>query len=136
MTPITIQTRVRALIEKVWSHYTQPQHITKWNAASPDWHTPRATNDLRPGGSFSCRMEAKDGSAGFDFTGTYDEVKPNELIRYTMEDGRKASVTFVQDGDAVRVVTTFDPESENPPEMQRGGWQSILDSFKSYVEAT
>jgi uncharacterized protein YndB with AHSA1/START domain len=136
MTPITIQTRVRALIEKVWSHYTQPQHITKWNAASPDWHTPRATNDLRPGGSFSCRMEAKDGSAGFDFAGVYDEVKPNELIRYTMEDGRKVSVTFVQDGDAVRVVTTFDPESENPPEMQRGGWQSILDSFKSYVEAT
>lgn len=134
MNPITVETSIKAPIEKVWKCFTEPEHITKWNAASPDWHSPRAMNDVRTGGIFNVRMEARDGSEGFDFTGTYTEVVPHELIRYTMSDGRKVSVTFVLEGEGVRIVETFDPETENPPEMQRAGWQSILDSFRKYVE--
>ncbi|OAT85384.1 polyketide cyclase [Bacillus sp. MKU004] len=131
---ITIQTTVQAPVEKVWAYWTEPNHITKWNAASDDWHTPFAENDLRIGGKFLSRMEAKDGSFGFDFGGTYDEVKANEVIAYSMEDGRTVSITFKANGDKTEIVETFDPESENPVDMQRQGWQAILDRFKSYVE--
>lgn len=136
VTPITIETTVQAPVEKVWDTWTQPEHITQWNAASEDWHTPSATNDLRTGGSFTSRMEAKDGSVGFDFGGTYDEVVPHKVIRYTMEDGRQVSVRFDTQGDTTKIVETFDAESQNSVEMQRSGWQSILDNFKRYAETT
>lgn len=132
---ITIETHVRAPLAKVWSDFTSPEAVKVWNAASDDWHTTEARNDVRTGGTFFSRMEAKDGSDGFDFTGTYDEVIEHERIAYTMEDGRKVTVTFTPDETGVRVVETFDPESENPREMQQAGWQAILDNFKKYVEA-
>jgi uncharacterized protein YndB with AHSA1/START domain len=133
--PITIETTVNAPVEKVWQYWSAPEHITKWCAASEDWHTPRAENDLRTGGKFNSRMEAKDGSFGFDFGGVYDNVKPYEIIDYTMGDGRTVKVRFSKEGDKTKVVETFEPESANPIEMQRGGWQAILDNFKKYVEA-
>src|SRR5690606_25684037 len=115
---ITIQTTINASIQKVWDFYTSPEHITQWNNASPDWHSPRAENDLRVGGRFNYRMEAKDGSEGFDFTGTYDEVGSG-VIKYTMDDGRKVSVQMNGDENETEVSITFDPESENTPELQR-----------------
>jgi len=134
-TSITVENTVNAPVEKVWELWTAPEHITKWNNASDDWHTTRAENDLRAGGKFLSRMEAKDGSFGFDFEGTYDEVRPNEAIVYTIADGRRVEVIFTSAGDSTKVVETFEAESENPIEMQRGGWQAILDSFKKYAEA-
>ncbi|QWC21101.1 SRPBCC family protein [Bacillus haikouensis] len=131
---ITIQTTVQAPVEKVWAYWTEPNHITKWNAASDDWHTPFAENDLRIGGKFLSRMEAKDGSFGFDFGGTYDDVKANEVIAYSMEEGRTVSITFKGHGNETEIVETFDPDSENPVDMQQQGWQAILDRFKNYVE--
>ncbi|MEP7237445.1 MAG: SRPBCC domain-containing protein [Ferruginibacter sp.] len=134
-TAITIETSVNAPVEKVWEYWNEPAHITQWCSASPEWHTPRAENDLRVGGKFSSRMEAKDGSMGFDFGGVYDEVKTNERISYTIGDGRKVSITFDSNGDVTKVTETFQAEDENPVEMQRGGWQAILDNFKKYTEA-
>jgi uncharacterized protein YndB with AHSA1/START domain len=134
-TKVTVETTVNAPVEKVWETWSQPQHITRWCAASDDWHAPRAENDLRKGGKFSTRMEAKDGSFGFDFGGIYDEVKKNELIEYTMGDGRKVQVTFTKQGSSTKVVETFEAENTNPVEMQRGGWQAILDNFKKYTES-
>jgi uncharacterized protein YndB with AHSA1/START domain len=131
---ITIQTVVKAPEGKVWQLWTEPRHITKWNAASEDWHTPRAENDIRAGGRFSARMEAKDGSFGFDFDGVYDTVIPNKLIEYKLCDGRKVKITFTAKGNETTVTETFDAESENPVELQRTGWQAILDHFKSYAE--
>jgi uncharacterized protein YndB with AHSA1/START domain len=133
-TVITVETKVNAPIDKVWAYWSQPQHITKWCNASPDWHTPRAENDLREGGSFSTRMEAKDGSFGFDFGGIYDSVIPNQYIEYTIGDGRKVKIDFTVEDNATKIIESFDAESENPVEMQRGGWQSILDNFKNYTE--
>jgi len=132
---ITIESTVKAPVEKVWKLWTLPEHITKWNNASADWFTPKAENDLREGGKFVFRMEARDGSFGFDFLGVYDEVKPNELITYTMGDGRKAKITFSFSENETKIVETFEAENENPIEMQRGGWQAILDNFKKYVES-
>ncbi|MNE28800.1 hypothetical protein D3C87_26790 [compost metagenome] len=132
---ITVQSKVNAPVEKVWDYWNAPEHIMKWNSASPDWHTPKSENDLRVGGKFSARMEAKDGSFGFDFGGVYDEVVANERIAYTMEDGRKTQITFINHGDATEVIETFDAEGENPIEMQQAGWQAILDNFKKYTEA-
>ena len=134
-TKITVQTTINAPVEKVWQLWIAPEHITKWCAASDDWHTPRAENDVRAGGKFLSRMEAKDGSFGFDFGGVYDNVKKHELIEYTMGDGRKVSVRFSGEGNSTKVVETFEAENENPIEMQRGGWQAILDNFKKYAEA-
>lgn len=134
-TAITVEATVNAPVEKVWEYWGKPEHITQWCNASPEWHAPRAENDLQTGGKFSTRMEAKDGSFGFDFGGVYDEVKPNELIAYTMGDGRKVTVIFNSDGNTTKVVETFDAEEQNPVEMQRGGWQAILDNFKKYVES-
>ncbi|HSN60151.1 MAG TPA: SRPBCC domain-containing protein [Ferruginibacter sp.] len=132
---ITIEATVHAPVEKVWSYWTNPEHITQWNNASPDWHTPHATNDLQAGGKFLSRMEAKDGSMGFDFWGIYDEVKTNELIANTLGDGRKMSVHFTAKGDTTKIAESFEAEEMNSLEMQRGGWQSILDNFKKYTEA-
>jgi uncharacterized protein YndB with AHSA1/START domain len=131
---IMVQTTIQAPVDKVWNLWTMPEHITKWNSASDDWHTPKAENDLRVNGTFSSRMEAKDGSFGFDFGGTYTDVKQHELISYTMEDGRKVSVTFEANGNETKLIETFEAETENPAEMQRQGWQAILDNFKTYVE--
>jgi len=132
---ITVQARVNAAVEKVWTLWTNPEDIKNWNNASPDWHTPAAENDVRTGGKFNIRMEAKDGSFGFDFGGVYDEVKHHELISYTMGDGRKVKITFSKKGNETEVVETFEPESQNSIEMQRGGWQAIMDNFKKYAEA-
>ena len=126
---------MNAPVEKVWKLWSGPEHITKWNNASPDWHTPRAENDLRVGGRFLSRMEAKDGSMGFDFGGVYNEVRPNELIEYTMDDGRNVSVNFTPNGNQTKIVSTFEAETMNSEEMQRTGWQAILDNFKKYAEA-
>lgn len=131
---ITIQASISAPLDKVWALYTEPKHITKWNNASPDWHTPSAKNDLKTGGKFVFRMEAKDGSAGFDFEGTYDEVKTHKLISYSIIDGRKVKITFSEEDNKTKVVITFDPENINSLELQRAGWQFILDNFKNYVE--
>ena len=133
-TNITIETTVNAPVDKVWNYWSAPEHITKWNNASDDWHSPRAENDLRTGGKFTTRMEAKDGSMGFDFGGVYDDVRQNELIEFTMGDGRKVSVKFSGKGDETKIVETFEAEETHPIEMQRGGWQAILDNFKKYTE--
>jgi len=134
-TNITVTSQVQATPQKVWEMWTTPQHITKWTYASDDWHSPRAENDLREGGQFNTRMEAKDGSMGFDFGGTYDKVIPNELIVYTMGDGRKATVKFSENDNGTYIEETFEAESQNPEDMQRAGWQAILDNFKKYVES-
>jgi len=133
-TNITVETIVKAPIEKVWEIWTTPGHITQWNNASDDWHTPKAENDLRKGGSFLSRMEAKDGIFGFDFGGVYDEVNTNELISYTLGDGRKVKVLFTKRGGETKVTETFEAESTNSLELQQGGWQAILDNFKKYAE--
>ena len=131
---ITVETNVAAPVEQVWKAYTSPEEIKQWNAASDDWHTPSATVDLREGGAFSSRMEAKDGSMGFDFAGTYTKIIDHKLIAYSFGD-RTAQVEFTPGPKGVAVRVSFDPEQENPVEMQREGWQSILDSFKRHVEA-
>jgi len=129
-----VESTINAPIKKVWEYWSTPAHIIKWNAAIDTWHCPTATNDLRPGGSFSARMEAKDGSMGFDFGGVYDVVKPLEYVEYTIGDGRKVAVRFSSEGKGTHVVESFEAENMNPIEMQRGGWQSILDNFKKYTE--
>lgn len=133
-TRVTVQAVIQAPIEKVWTYWTEPEHITKWNQPSEDWHSPRAENDLRAGGTFLTRMEAKDGSAGFDMGGTYDAVKQHEEIAYTMGDGRRVDISFIAQGDETKVVETFDPENVHPVEFQQAGWQAIMDSFKKYTE--
>lgn len=132
---ITVETTVEAPIEKIWDHWTNPEHITKWNNASDDWHTPRATNDLKVGGKFTARMESRDGSNGFDFEGTYTSVEPDKKIEYHMTDGRKVKIDFAKEDDKYKVIESFEAENEFPLEMQRGGWQSILDNFKKYTES-
>ena len=134
-TAITVEATVNAPVEKVWQCWTEPKHIKGWTFASDDWHSPIAENDLRKGGKFRTRMEAKDGSMGFDFGGVYTDVQLNRNIEYAMEDGRKVNVVFTAQGDKTKVTETFDPESQNPVEMQRGGWQAILDNFKKYAES-
>ncbi|MCK9410610.1 MAG: SRPBCC family protein [Bacteroidetes bacterium] len=133
---ITIETTVNASIEKVWKMWNAPEHITKWATGSPDWHTPYAENDLRVGGKFLSRMSAKDDSASFDFIGTYDDVQKHKIIAYTMEDGRTAKIVFTASGKNVKIVETFEAETENTLELQRTGWQMILDNFKKHVETT
>lgn len=134
-TVITVETIVQAPIDTVWSCWNEPKHIIKWNAASNDWHTPRAAVDLKVGGKFSARMEAKDGSMGFDFEGVYTAVEPKTKIGYTIADGRTVEILFQAEGEGVRVTETFQAENENPIELQRSGWQAILDNFKRYTEA-
>jgi uncharacterized protein YndB with AHSA1/START domain len=131
---ITIETVVKANLSRVWDTWNNPEDIKQWNTAQDDWHTTRSTVDLREGGKFLSRMEAKDVSMGFDFEGTYTRVVPHSIIEYRMSDGREAKVEFVKRGDSVNVKTTFDAETENSPEMQRAGWQAISDNFGRYVE--
>ncbi|WP_238886282.1 SRPBCC family protein [Clostridium sp. YIM B02551] len=133
-TTITVETTINEQVEKVWKYWTEPEHIKKWNSATEDWHTPFAENDLRAGGKFLSRMEAKDGSFGFDFGGVYDEVKLNELISYTMGDGRKVRISFANKSNKTIVMENFEAEDTNSIELQQRGWQSILDNFKKYVE--
>jgi uncharacterized protein YndB with AHSA1/START domain len=132
---ITIEATVKAPVSKVWEYWTKPEHLVKWNHASDDWHTTQAENDLREGGKFSARMEAKDESFGFDFWGIYDVVKENEYIEYTLGDDRKVKIIFIGDGSETQVTETFEAENTNSIEMQKGGWQAILDNFKKYTEA-
>ncbi|MEA3191878.1 MAG: hypothetical protein QOD26_211 [Betaproteobacteria bacterium] len=132
---ITIETLVKADSNAVWAAWNSPEDIKRWNAASNDWHTTASTVDLREGGKFSARMEAKDGSMGFDFAGTYTRLVAQKLIEYAMADGRTVQVEFVERAGGVLVRETFDAETENPPEMQRQGWQAILDNFARHVEA-
>jgi uncharacterized protein YndB with AHSA1/START domain len=131
---ITVETLVRANLDSVWDAWNNPDDINHWNAASDDWHTTRSTVDLREGGKFSARMEARDGSAGFDFEGTYTRIVPQRVIEYRMEDGREVTVQFSENADGVLVRETFDAETENDPELQREGWQAILDNFARHVE--
>ncbi len=131
---LKVSAEVEVPVEKAWDLFNAPEHIVNWNAASPDWHSPRASNDLRTGGSFSYRMEARDGSVGFDFAGEYTEVEPMTSFTYKMEDGRTARVDFLPIETGTRVITQFDAESSNPLEMQQAGWQAILDNFKRYAE--
>ena len=131
---ITVETTVAAPLEAVWRAWTTPADIVRWNAASDDWHTTTAEVDLRVGGTFSSRMEAKDGSMGFDFEGTYTEIVPQERIAYALGDGRVVVVDFVEEDGGVRVREAFDAEGENPIELQRQGWQAILDRFARHVE--
>jgi uncharacterized protein YndB with AHSA1/START domain len=132
---ITVETLVRAPLATVWDAWSSPADIRQWNAPSDDWHTTRSEVDLREGGTFLSRMEAKDGSAGFDFEGAYTRVVPKETIEYRMSDGREVRVDFLERPDGTLVRNTFDPESENSPEMQQAGWQAISDSFGRHVEA-
>lgn len=131
---ITIESVVNAPVSKVWEFWNNPEHITKWAFASDDWETPHAENDLRIGGEFTTRMSAKDGSEGFDFTGKYSTVNEQDLIEYEMSDGRQVRIKFEETPQGTRITETFDPENENPLEMQKQGWQAILNNFKKYAE--
>jgi uncharacterized protein YndB with AHSA1/START domain len=132
---ITVRTSVNAPIEKVWECWNKPEHIKRWAFASDDWEAPAAENDVQVGRKFKTVMAAKDKSASFDFAGTYTAVKEHELIEYDMDDGRHVKVVFEETPEGVRVTETFDPENENPEEVQRNGWQAILGNFKKYVES-
>lgn len=132
---ITVQAFVSEAIDKCWDFWTQPEHITQWNNASDEWHTPHATNDLRVGGAFSFRMEARDGSMGFDMNGVYTAIQKQSHIEYRMEDDRLVKIRFESISEGTQITETFEAETENSVELQRGGWQAILDSFKKYTEA-
>jgi uncharacterized protein YndB with AHSA1/START domain len=131
---IKIRATIKAPVEKVWNLWTDPKHIIQWNNASDDWHTPKSENDLLVGGKFLSRMEAKDGSLGFDFAGEYSKIELFKQINYTIGDGRKVKVSFVSKGNETTVTETFEAEQTHTIEMQQTGWQSILDNFKKYVE--
>lgn len=133
-TVITVATTIEAPLEKVWVLFTEPAHIEKWYNASPDWHTPSATNDLKIGGQFDYRMEAKDGSFGFNFIGAYTDLKNHEFMHILLGDNRTVSITFNSDGHSTTVTEVFEPEQLNSHDLQKGGWQAILDNFKHYVE--
>lgn len=136
MEPITVVTTINAPMEKVWEYWTKPEHKSGWAFASDDWEAPAAENDLQTGGKFKTTMAAKDKSASFDLTGTYTEVKNHQLIEYNLADGRHVKEEFEETPEGVKITVTFDPENENPLEMQRGGWQAISDNFKKYVEGS
>lgn len=132
---ITVSALINAPVHKVWNYFTEPAHIVKWCFASDDWHAPYAENDVRNGGKFKTTMAAKDGSSEFDFTGVYDQVVQDQLITYTMEDGRQVQINFTDSDAGTSITETFDPENVFSAEMQRAGWQTILDNFRKYVEA-
>ena len=134
-TRISISTHVDKPVAHVWKIWTEPEHIMQWNSASDDWHCPKASNDLRTGGRFSSTMAARDGSFSFDFEGVYDDVRLHKRIAYTMADGRTCEILFQEKDGGTEVTESFDAETMNPIEMQRGGWQSILDRFKAHAEA-
>jgi uncharacterized protein YndB with AHSA1/START domain len=132
---ITVETIINVPVEKVWEFWNSPEHITNWCAASPDWHAPYAENDIFEGGRFKTTMAAKDESFSFDFAGTYTGVKENELIEYTLDDDRKVKIIFSSTAEGTKITEIFEPEGNNPIEMQQGGWQAILDHFKKYTES-
>ena len=132
---ITVTTTINASVQKVWNAWNQPEHITQWYFASEDWHAPRATNELNINGKFSIRMEAKDGSFGFDLVGVYDEIETNSLIKYHLEDGRNVEIHFSENEGTTTILEKFDPESQNTHELQQQGWQMILNNLKKYVES-
>jgi uncharacterized protein YndB with AHSA1/START domain len=134
-TAIQVETTIKAPVEKVWKYWTEPAHITNWCYASDDWHAPAAENDLREGGKFTTTMAAKDGSMSFDFDGVYTLVKEQQAIAYTIADGRKVNITFTGKGDETNIVETFEAEDTHPLDLQKSGWQAILDNFKKYVES-
>lgn len=131
---ITIETTVNCDIDKIWNYFTQAYHIQKWYNASEDWHTPAAENDLQAGGKFNYRMEAKDGSFGFNFTGFFTLIDINKTIAYTMDDGRKASIDFMPTENGITITETFEAEEMNGYDLQEMGWTAILNNFKNYAE--
>jgi uncharacterized protein YndB with AHSA1/START domain len=131
---ITVSVKIDAPVEKVWNYFTQPEHIVNWNFANDDWHSPSAENDLTVNGLFKYTMAAKDGSFSFDFWGSYTQIETHKTIAYTMGDGRKAILHFTENNNQTEVVEMFEPEGQNPEEMQQMGWQAILNNFKKYVE--
>ena len=136
MQKLTVTTEINKTINKVWDFFNNPKHIVKWNFAHESWECPSAKNDLKVNGKLEVRMQAKDGSFGFDFLGIYDEVKDNELIKYHIEDGREVEVIFEKLSDnKTKVTENFDPENQNPLDFQKDGWQAILDNFKKYAES-
>lgn len=135
VTRLTVEATINAPVATVWKAWNTPSDIMVWNTPDPSWHTPSSENDLRVGGKFKNRMEAKDGSFGFDFEGTYNEVEDHKLITYTLTDGRMATTIFSEEAGQTKMATTFDPENQNEPEFQRQGWQAILDNFVKYVES-
>jgi uncharacterized protein YndB with AHSA1/START domain len=132
---ITVETTIKAPIEKVWNYWTKPEHITNWYFASDDWEAPEAENDLWVNGKFRTRMSSTDGSSGFDFEGVYTSIVKNERIEYKIPDGRKVKISFSDESGNTKIVESFDAENENPYELQRGGWQAILNNFKKYCES-
>ena len=134
-TKILVQATLAADMQKVWDYYTKPEYITKWNFASDDWHCPSASNDMKIGGKYLARMEAKDGSFGFEFSATYDSIAPGESFQYTIEDGRIVYVNFEKAGNNTLIKVEFEAESVNSIELQKGGWQAILDNFKKFTES-
>lgn len=135
MATIKVQTQVKRSLQDTWDLFTDPMHVIKWNAASSDWHTTFGENELQKGGKYSYRMEAKDGSVGFDFWGTYTQIIPQKQLDSTMGDGRELKISFSSDKESTKIVEEFEPEKENSPEMQKSGWQAILDNFKKYAES-
>lgn len=131
---ISVETNIKAPVKEVWKFWTTPVHIKQWNNASADWYTPSAENDLREGGTFSYKMASRDGSNSFNFGGVYDEVKENDLLVYTLDDGREVRIRFKEEGRATRVVEEFEPDGAHPNSVQKDGWQAILNNFKRYVE--
>ena len=131
---ITVSVKIDASVEKVWNYFTQPEHIVNWNFANDDWHSPSAENDLTVNGLFKYNMAAKDGSFSFDFWGNYTQIETHKTIAYTIGDGRKVILHFTENDNLTEVVEMFEPESQNPEEMQQMGWQAILNNFKKYVE--
>lgn len=134
-TTITVGTTVQAPAQKAWQFWTDPKHITNWYFASDDWHAPYAENNVHPGGTFSTTMAAKDGSFSFDFAGKYTVVEAYKALAFALNDGRKVTVDFIEEGNQTKVVETFEAEHTHSVEMQRNGWQAILDNFKKYVES-
>jgi uncharacterized protein YndB with AHSA1/START domain len=132
---ITVETTIKAPVEKVWNYWTKPEHITNWYFASDDWEAPEAENDLWVNGKFRTRMSSTDGSSGFDFEGVYTSIVKNERIEYKIPDGRKVKISFSDESGNTKIVESFDAENENPYELQRGGWQAILNNFKKYCES-
>jgi uncharacterized protein YndB with AHSA1/START domain len=135
MKTVTVQNTINRNVNKVWVLWTTPEHIKNWNFASPEWHCPKAEHDLKVGGKLNYQMAAKDGTMAFDYTATFTKLVPNELMEYKLDDGRKVTISFSGNGDATEVIETFEIEDENSIEMQRQGWQAILDNFKKYVES-
>ena len=132
---IKVEVVINQECSNVWDFWTTPEHITKWNQATEEWHCPKAVNNLKAGGTFNYRMEAKNGSMGFDFTGTYSKIMPHEKIDFALEDGRHVEIDFIKEGEKTRIIEVFDLDSENSPGIQKQGWQAILNNFKNYVES-